>query len=151
MGSGGSLYKPFSGRKRPRNPETDWDDKPGKPRLVIPVRFGVFCPKRAQNPETDWDDKPGKPGLVIPVRFGVFQPKRTKQTRTGMTSLGNRGLSSQSVSGFSGRKGLYRFCAAAVLLFAAPGPRKTNKTIRLADYCCAAGYCFSQVLSRFGF
>ena len=37
------------------NPETDWDDKPGKPRRVIPVRFGVFWPERAvKTPETDW-------------------------------------------------------------------------------------------------
>ena len=27
---------------RPESPQTDWDDKPGFPRLVIPVRFG-FC------------------------------------------------------------------------------------------------------------
>ena len=50
---------------------------------------------------------PGKPGLVIPIRFGVFRPKRAEKTlkRTGMTTLGSPGLSSQSVSGFSGRKG----------------------------------------------
>ena len=48
----------------------------GKPRFVIPVRFGVFWPERAKKPETDWDDKPGKPRLVIPVRFGVCWPKK---------------------------------------------------------------------------
>ena len=137
----------------------DWDDKPGKPRLVIPVGFGVFGPKNSKNsrtgmttlgtprlssqsvsgfsgrkgqkkPEMDWDDNPGKPRLVIPKRFGVFwpkrgnkNPKRTGMTTlgspglslspfrvflankgTGMTTLGRPGLSSQSISGFSGRK-----------------------------------------------
>ena len=38
------------GRKGPNNPETDWDDNPGKPRLIIPIRFGVFCPNRAKKP-----------------------------------------------------------------------------------------------------
>ena len=67
----------FSGRKGPRKPETEWDDKPEKPRPVIPVRFGVFWPKRA--------NKKPKP--------------------TGMTSLGSPGFSSQSISGFFSRKG----------------------------------------------
>jgi len=49
----------FSGHKKPKNPETDWDDKPGKPRLVIPVRFGFLL-----------------------ALFGQKTPKRT-----GMTSL----------------------------------------------------------------
>ena len=31
----------FSGRKGPKNLETDWDDNPGKPKLVIPIRFGL--------------------------------------------------------------------------------------------------------------
>ena len=57
----------------------DWDDNPGKPRLVIPIRFRVFWPKRAKKPEMDWDDNPRKPRLVIPVRFGVFWPKRAKK------------------------------------------------------------------------
>ncbi len=37
---------PFSAK----NLETDWDwnDKPGKPRLVIPVCISVFWPKRAK-------------------------------------------------------------------------------------------------------
>ena len=68
----------FSGRKEPRKPETDWDDNHGKPKLVIPVRFGVFWPTEKQQPETDWDDNLGKPRLVIPVCFGVFSPKRAK-------------------------------------------------------------------------
>ena len=62
-----------------------------------------FCdPFRPESPQTDWDDKPGFPRLVIPVRFGfllaIFGEKTLK--RTGMTSLGFPGLSSQSVSGF---------------------------------------------------
>ena len=36
----------FLGLFRPENPETDWDDKPGKPRLVIPVRFGTFIARK---------------------------------------------------------------------------------------------------------
>ena len=74
----------FSSRKRPKKPETDWDDKPGKPRFVIPVRFEVFWPTKAKNPKTDWDDNPGKPRLVIPVRFGFFWPKRAKKNRNGL-------------------------------------------------------------------
>ena len=57
---------------RPENPETDWDDKAGLPRVVIPVRFWVFRPFRPENPETEWGDKPGLPRLVIPVRFRFF-------------------------------------------------------------------------------
>ena len=72
----------------PENSETDWDDKLGLPRVVIPVRFG-FC----------WDDKPGLPRVVIPVRFGCFLALFGQKTpkQTGMTSLGFPGLSSQSV------------------------------------------------------
>ena len=58
----------------------DWEDNPGKPRLVIPIRFGVFSGRKgAKKPETDWDDNPRKPRLVISVRFGVFWPKRAKK------------------------------------------------------------------------
>ena len=32
---------------------TEWDDNPGKPKLVIPVRFGVFWPKRAKKPRNE--------------------------------------------------------------------------------------------------
>ncbi len=65
-------------------PETDWDDKPGKPRFVIPVCFGVFWPKGGKNPKTDWGDNPGKPRLVIAVRFGFFWPTRAKKPRNGL-------------------------------------------------------------------
>ena len=50
---------------RPENLETDWDDKLGKPSLVIPLHFEVVWPKRTEKPETDWEDKPGKPRIVI--------------------------------------------------------------------------------------
>ncbi len=131
----------FPGRKGANNPETDWDDNPGKPRLVIPDRFGVSGRTGPKNPETNWDDNPGKPRLVIPIRFCVFwrekaqkTPKRTGMTtlgspgfssqcvfgflaekeqitpkQTGMTTMGSPGLSSQSVSGFSGRTGPKNF------------------------------------------
>ena len=117
---------------RPENPKTDRNDKPGLPRVVIPVGFGVIWPFparkpqngpglprvvipvsgffgtfRPENPETDWDDKLGLPRVVIPFCFGVFWPKRTNKNlkRTWMTTLGSPSLSSQSVSGCSGRKG----------------------------------------------
>jgi len=96
----------LSGREEPKNLETERDDNLGKPRLVIPVHFRVFCPKRAKKPNglglQPWGAK-----LVIPVRFGVFWPKRANKNlkQTGMTTLGSPGLSSQSVLGFSGRKG----------------------------------------------
>ena len=60
-----------------------------------------FGPFRPENPETDWDDKPGLPRVVIPVCFvflAFFGQKTLK--RIGMTSLGFPGLSSQSISGF---------------------------------------------------
>ena len=65
-------------------------------------------PFRPETPETDWDDKPELPKLVIPVRFGFSWPKKGGKTRkrNGMTSLGSPGVSSQSVSGFFDRKGL---------------------------------------------
>ena len=90
----------FCGYFWPEKPETDWDEKPGLPRVVIPVRaFLFFC--RPENPETDWDDKLGLPRVVIPVRFWVFGPFRPENPKqTGMTNLGFPGFSSQSVSGF---------------------------------------------------
>ncbi len=81
------------------------DDTPGLPWGVIPVRFGVFPaffgPKKT---EMDSDDAPGLPRLVIPVHFRVFPALLGQKTpkRTGMTSLGFPGLTSQSVSGFCG-------------------------------------------------
>ena len=60
----------------------------------------------------DWDDKPGHPWVVIPVRlwmshhcFGLAGAPfgQTTAKRTGMmTNLGFPGLSSQSVAGFLG-------------------------------------------------
>ena len=68
----------FSGQKGPKKPETDWDDKPGKP------RFGVFWPKCAKNPKTDWGDSLGKPRLVIPVCFGFFLAENCQKHRNGL-------------------------------------------------------------------
>ena len=67
-----------------QDPETDWDDKPGLPRLVIPVRFGFFGPFRPENIETDRDDKPGLPRLVTPVRFKFFWPFSARKPRNGL-------------------------------------------------------------------
>ena len=78
--------------KRAKKNETDWDHKPGKPRFVIPVRFGVddnlgkprlvipvcFGVSWPEKPATDWDDKSGLPRVVIPVSvgvFGIFRPE----------------------------------------------------------------------------
>ena len=114
----------FFGPLRPENPKTDWDDKPGLPRVVIPVCFkvfgsvwpenpetdwdpgsvsqsvsGIFGPFRPESPKTDWDDKPGLPRVVIP---GFFAPFEKTPKQTGITSLGFPRLSSQSVSGYFG-------------------------------------------------
>ena len=45
----------------------------------------------AKQPDTDWDDTPGLPRLVIPVRFRVFPPLFGQKTskRIGMTRLGD--------------------------------------------------------------
>ncbi len=97
-----SPFLDFVGPFWPENPEMDWDDKPGLPRLFIPSVLGFLGHFRPENPETDSDDKPGLPRLVIPVGLGfclaLCGQKTTK--RTGMTSLGFPGLSSQSISGF---------------------------------------------------
>ena len=61
------------GRFPPENPKTDWDDKPRLPRVVTPVS-GFFGTFRPENPETDWDDKLGLPRVVIPVCFGLIWP-----------------------------------------------------------------------------
>ncbi len=89
----------FLGPFRPENPKTDWDDKPGLPRVVIPVRFGFFWPRSARKPQNElggqaWASQGCHPSLfwdyVAP--FGQKTPKRI-----GMTSLGFPGLLSQSV------------------------------------------------------
>ena len=77
-------FRVFVGPFWPENPKTDWDDKPGLPRVVIPVRFWVFGPFRPENPETDWDDKPGLPRVVIPVRFGFCWPFSARKPRNGL-------------------------------------------------------------------
>ena len=81
IGLGSESVLGFSGRKGPKKPETDWDDNPGKPRLVV---LGFSGRKGPNNPETDWDDKPGKPRLVIPVRFGALWPNRAQKPRNGL-------------------------------------------------------------------
>ena len=40
----------FWGPFRSENPETDWDDTPGLPRRVIPVRFRFFDQNRKKSP-----------------------------------------------------------------------------------------------------
>ena len=97
----------FPGRNGPTTQKRTGMTTLGAPGSSCQSVSGFSGRKRQKNPETEWDDNPGKPKLVIPVRFGVFWPKRANQNpkRTGMTTLGSPGLSSQSVSGFSGRNG----------------------------------------------
>ena len=79
----------------------------GSPKVSSQSVSGFLAEKGRENRETDWDDTPGEPRRVIPVRFEVFWPKRAGKTwkRTGMTSLGTPGVSSQSVSFFGPKKG----------------------------------------------
>ena len=42
------------------------------------------APFRRENPETDWDNKLGLPKVVIPVRFGVFWPFSARKPRNGL-------------------------------------------------------------------
>ena len=42
---------------------------PGLSSQSISKFFGFF---RLENPQIDWDDEPGLPRLVIPVRFRLF-------------------------------------------------------------------------------
>ena len=96
----------FSAEHGQKKPETDWDDIPGKPKLVIPIRFVVFWPQSAKkNPKRTGMTRLGSPGLSSQSVSGFSCRKGPKtQKRTGMITLGSPCLSSQSVSGFSGRK-----------------------------------------------
>ena len=112
LGFPGLSSQPFRVFWRPENLETDGDDKTGRPRLVIPVRFGILLalfgqktlkrtgvtslgchpsrfgflrgPFPARKPKMDWDDKPGFPGLVIPIRFRFFWPIAARKPRNGL-------------------------------------------------------------------
>ena len=110
LGSPGSSSQSvlgFSGRKRPKKPKTDWDDKSGKPRFVIiPVRFAVFWSKGAKTQK--WTGmQPWETQACYPSPFWAFLAEKGTQKPKwiGMTTLESPGLSSQSVLGFSGRKG----------------------------------------------
>ena len=76
-----SPFRGFLAEKGPKKPETDWDDKPGKPRLVIPVRFRVFWPKRAKKPRNGlgWEAQACHPS---PLRG--FLAERGQKTRNGL-------------------------------------------------------------------
>ena len=94
-------FRVFVGPFWPENPKTDWDDKPGLPRVVIPVRFKVFWPFSARKPPNGlgWASQ----GCYPSPLFGFLAPFGQKNPKpTGMTNLGFPGLSSQSVSGFFG-------------------------------------------------
>ena len=96
----------FSGRKCKKTTKWSGMTSLGSPGLSSQHVSGFSGRKGRKIPETDRHDKPGKPRLVIPISFGIFWPERDYKTpkQTGMTSLGSPGSSSQLVSGFSGRK-----------------------------------------------
>ena len=94
----------FSGPFRPDNLERDWDDKPGLPKLVIPVRFrffGFFFGQKT--PKQTGMTSLGFPGLSSQSVLRFLTPFGQKTPKlTGKTNLGFPSLSSQSVSGFCG-------------------------------------------------
>ena len=55
-------------RGGPRKAQGGPKEGPGR----APTGMTSLAEKVLQKPGTDWDDKPGKPRLVIPVRFGVL-------------------------------------------------------------------------------
>ena len=57
---------------------------PGLSSQSVSGFLGTFWP---ENPETDWDDKLGLLRLVMPVRFGFCWSCLARKKRTGMTSL----------------------------------------------------------------
>ena len=93
------FFWPFSARINPKRTGMTSLGFPGLPSQSVSRAFGHFWP---EHPETDWDDKTGFPRDVIPVCFGFLLALFGKKTpkRIGMTSLGFSGLSSQSISGF---------------------------------------------------
>ena len=98
----------FSGRKRPKTSKRTGMTTLGSPGLSSSHSVSGFSGRKGpKNPEMDWDDNTGKPRLVIPVCFRALLAENGDKNAKwiGMTNLGNPGLSSQSVSGFSGRKG----------------------------------------------
>ena len=89
----------------PEKPETDWDDKPGLPRLVIPVRFGNFWSFLARKPGNGLGGQAWASQACHPSPFQGFLAlfgRKTPKWTGMMTSLGFPGLSSQSVSWFFG-------------------------------------------------
>ena len=80
----GSPVSGFSGRNVPKTPKRTGVTALGSPGLSSLFVSGFFWPRIAKNTETDWDDNPGKPRLVIPIRFGVFWLKRATKVRNGL-------------------------------------------------------------------
>ena len=84
----------------------------GFPGLSPKSVSGFLGPFRPEKPQTDWDEKPGLPRLAIPVCFRVFWFFLAKKTpkQIGKTSLGFPVLSTQSIRvflPFSARNGLW--------------------------------------------
>ena len=56
----------------------------GFPGLSSQSVSGFVWPVLARRLETDWDDKPGLPRLVVPDRFGVFWSFLAGKPRNGL-------------------------------------------------------------------
>ena len=87
----------FFGPFRPENPETDWDDKPGLPRCVIPVHFRFFLTKIEKSrlapkniPNGYFYKKNSTAELEVQLIVFFIKQLRKKRKRTGMTRLGFR-------------------------------------------------------------
>ena len=68
----------------PKSPKRTGMSSLGFPELSSQSISGFFGPFRPEKPETDWDDKPGRPRVVIPVRFGVFGRFSARKPQNGL-------------------------------------------------------------------
>ena len=75
-----SVFLAFFGQKTPKRTGMTSLGFPGLSSQSV-SRF--FCPFRQENPEMDWDDKPGLPRVVIPVHFGFFWHFSARKPRNG--------------------------------------------------------------------
>ena len=72
LGSPGGPFRVFLAFFGQKTPKQTGMTSLGFPGLSSQSVSGFFGPFRPENPETDWDDKPGLPRRVIPVRFRFF-------------------------------------------------------------------------------
>ena len=74
----------FFGPFRPENPKNGLGLQAWASQACHLSPFQDFWPFSVRKPETDLDDKPGLPRLVIPVRFGFFWPFSARKPRKGL-------------------------------------------------------------------